>query len=213
MNRRLKQHVNREKTTPGSLHLDSSFLDENPYLRRSAYSLLPGLSSKRIKSLTTPRQLLSEQTPPSSVPMHSTEHEDPPHSQQALNTFASLKNELKSILQIYLSSKEQEQPIHWFFRMLHLIKNCFGYLSNFIYVRLLDTKINVARKVLGALESNTEPHSKLTLSSLEKEMLSNGALGNCTYYFRTHTFWSEFSQDESCNGGVNGDLCLLPSSS
>lgn len=205
LNRRLKLQTIREKITPAPQHLDSTPFDEHTSLRRSPYSLLPYSSTRQTRSLITPMAILSERSHPTSEPIDSSGQEEL-HTRQILSAFAILKSELKSTLQVYLISKEQELPTHWFFQMLHVIKNWFGYLSNFIYVRLLDTKIQVARKVLNALESSDAQDAKLTLTPLEKETLENGTLGNCTYYFRAHSFWNEFAQNDSPHEEVHENL-------
>ena len=196
----------KDKTPLPSQSLDPSQLYDSTPFRRTTYSLLPHSSMRQTAPIISPMAAYSEHSLPSSVPMHSSEQEQE-HPEQAqeeeenhhirplLNAYSDLRNELKSTLQIYLSSKENEQPTHWFFQQLQMIKNWFGYLCNFIYVRLLDTKIEVAQKVLNTLESDESSSTKLALTSLEMQTLTNGDLGTRTYYFRTHAFWSEFAEE------------------
>ncbi len=217
LKRRVKQQTARERATPNAQQLDPNVVYESTLLRKATtYSLLPHASTLQSRTITTPLamphlSILSDRSHPSSAAAQSTDQEFH-HEQRELydrqlsNAFDALKNELKSILQIYISSKEYEQPTHWFFQMLHVIKNWFGYLSNFIYVRLLDTKIEVASKVLDALVSKEQPRTKLSLTSSEMETLSNGSLGNHTFYFRTHAFWNEFAQVEEEGAEEQADL-------
>ncbi len=90
--------------------------------------------------------------------------------------------------------------MNWLQQLLHAFKSILGQFSSFIRIRLLDSKIEVAQKVLGSLESIPTPDpgrtvtQKLHLSEEEMATLSHGSLGIHTFYFREHVFWKQFAE-------------------
>jgi hypothetical protein len=113
-------------------------------------------------------------------------------------TFDLLKYELKKILEDYIASKKQQRPNHWFYHVLQIFKNFFAQFSGFIKARLLETKIQVAQKVVNSLKNSPEgerPRSFTSVTLLPNELttLSHGSLGRKTLFFRQHAFWQQLT--------------------
>jgi hypothetical protein len=179
LNTFLQVRVNQENASPTTAPAVPS--DQSP-IRERSISFFPhsrrGYASKRRSSLIA--------SPETTSAIGS--HEEPNA------VFNRLKRELIEKLQQYIAVKEQERPTNWVMRILHIFKNWFGLLSNYIRNRLLDTKIRVAQKVLHGLETMSEigaplTDNKLILSPNEMRTLSHGTLGRKTLYFRENAFW------------------------
>lgn len=113
-------------------------------------------------------------------------------------TLDILKLELLKILEEYIATKQQQRPTHWFYLTLQIFKDFFAQYLNFVKARLLETKIQVAQKVLEALKSAPEEglirrKPSLTLFPSEMTTLSNGVLGHKTLFFREHPFWKQMT--------------------
>ena len=134
--------------------------------------------------------------------------------------FIILKNELKKVLEAYIEAKIQERPTHWFYLIVEGFKAFFAQYFNFIKEQLLETKLQVAQKVVDSLDRIPEDnfqlsHPRLTLTNSELNTLSQGTLGSKTLFFRENSFWSSVctspgSEIKPADGWRNQNLSLTP---
>ena len=155
--------------------------------------LAPLMTTKVTRPSLTEAVLFSRFQVVAPSPIKSSSPQDETEEQKAVRMFDILKKELQKVLEDYIQEKVHERPTHWFYKILHVFKALFGRLFTYINERLLETKIQVAQKVVDTLKHSSEKnthimHVDLTLSSSEMNTLSHGALGSRTLFFRDRVF-------------------------
>lgn len=200
-NRFIQQTTSDKRNDGNALNGISPINDDDSQKQRPTHSFISSRSASQPMLTATPPALrpLSIPNDPSKHSLYTPSPSDQDiAAQQSSKAFVELKKELKAIMQSYVLSKTLEIPTHWFLHMLHAFENWIGQFCYFIRIRLLDTKLAVAKKLSTALESaDNDSKTKLVLSTEEMDTLSHGMLGYRTYYFRTHTFWKMFIQEKN----------------
>ncbi len=130
---------------------------------------------------------------PSPSPIKTPSSQEETEEQKMVRMFDILKKELQKVLEDYIQEKIQERPRHWFYKILQVFKGILGQLLTCMKERLLETKIQVAQKVVDTLKKSPSgnaniTHVDLTLTSSEMNTLSRGALGRRTLFFRDRVF-------------------------